>query len=67
VKLEEMRTRFGGIEEILGGGEGSVGRSDRRATLELIIAVSKAKAKKRSEDDEKPSACQRKRKTHKRK
>jgi hypothetical protein len=43
VKLEEMRTRFGGIEEILGGREGSIGRSNRRATLELIIAVRKAK------------------------
>ena len=34
-----MRTRFGGIEEILRGREGSIGRPNRRAPLELIVAV----------------------------
>ncbi len=39
VRLKEMRTRFGGIEEILRGRERPIGRSERRATLELIVAI----------------------------
>ena len=39
IERQELRTRFGGIEEILGGREGSVGCSERRATLELIVAI----------------------------
>jgi len=32
-----MRTRFGGVEEILGGGEGFVWRIQGRTTLKLVI------------------------------
>ena len=39
----KMRTRFGGIEEVLRGREGSVWRTDRRATLELVVAIQKVK------------------------
>ena len=46
-----MRTCFGGIEEILQGRERSIGRSDRRATLELIIADKKQKSKKQKRKD----------------
>jgi hypothetical protein len=37
-EARRVRTRFGGIEEILGGRERFVGRLDSRAVLELIIA-----------------------------
>ena len=40
-----MRTRFGGIEETLRGGEGSIGCSDLRASPELIIAIKEQQRK----------------------
>jgi hypothetical protein len=36
-----MRTCFGGVEEILGGREGLVGRIQGRATLELVITCNR--------------------------